>query len=724
MTEQRWYEAFPPRGIGLAEVTAVVRVLAGRPRFGVLGLHPLVVFELWLHADRVRWLVGMDERLTSTLPGELRAQCPDLTLVALDEPERPALLTGRELRFRSVAYPVRTDTAEGVTAALLRIRSDLRKSEAVVVQWVVGPSHVRTDYPMPQTPLDWLGFTTPPEPDTTDQQAWRRKLQEPLFGIRGRTGAVAGDLRRAASLTRPVYTALALANDRHGRVQVSQQSSRIAAQAGQVMGRTRTWSGVVNAAELAVLVGWSIGDLELPGLTSALPPAPPQLLVPDDTNVTAERIAGSSVHPADHGHRVRLPLSGYRSHVQVVGPTGSGKSTTLARWAIAEAAANRSLVVIENRGDLVTDILARLPEHRHADVVVLDPGADGSWPVIGFNPLAGPRGDAERRADSLLGLFKELFGSAIGPRSSDVLLHALIAVSRLDDGALTDVMPFLTNSAFRRRVLVRVGDPLTLAPWAAWFDALSDVERAQVVSPVGNKLRIMTARPNLRRFLGQPHPKFDLGRVFERPTIVLVNLNVGAIGPESAKIIGTLLLHQLWIMIQRQTTKPARQRRIVPIVVDEWQTLVGSMDFADVLARARGAGAPFTLAHQHLDQLSPTLKAAALANARARFVFKPAEGDSKALAQVLGKPVTAEVLERLPAFHAIARVLVGGAPSTAFEVATPPLPKPSHDPYRLWRTSTERYGVNPGELDDSILRRWQGSDHAPDAPIGLRRKRS
>lgn len=723
MTEWRWYEAFPPRGMSPAEVTAVVRVLAGRPRFGVLGLHPLVVFELWLHHDRVRWLVGMDERLSGTLPGELRTQGPGLALVPLDTPKRPGLLTGRELRFRSLAYPVRTDTAEGVTAALLRICSDLHKREAVVVQWVVGPSHVRTDYPTPQTPLDWLGFTTPPEPDATDQQAWRRKLQEPLFGVRGRTGAVAGGLRRAAMLTRPVYTALALANDRHGRVQVSPQSTRVAPQIAKVMGRTRTWSGVVNAAELAVLVGWNVGESELPGLASTLPPAPPALLVPDGMDTAAERIAGTSPHPADQGRLVRLPLSSYRSHVHVIGPTGSGKSTTLARWVIAEAAANRSVVVIENRGDLVTDILARLPEHRHADVVVLDPGTDASWPVVGFNPLAGPRGDAERRADSLLGLFKELFGSAIGARSSDVLLHALIAVSRLDDGALTDVMPFLTNSGFRRAVLSRVGDPLTLLPWAAWFDALSDAERAQVVSPVGNKLRIITARPNLRRFLGQPHPKFDLAQVFERPTIVLANLNVGAIGPETSKIIGTLLLHQLWIMIQRQTTKPARRRRVVPIVVDEWQTLVGSLDFGDVLARARGAGAPLTLAHQHLDQLTPALKAAVLANARARFVFKPAEGDAKALAAVLGSPVTADTLERLPAFHAAARVLVNNAPSTAFEVATQPLPKPTNDPYRLWRDSADRYGVNPNELDEAILRRWQGGDHTPDAPIGLRRKR-
>jgi hypothetical protein len=489
------------------------------------------------------------------------------------------------------------------------------------------------------------------------------------------------------------------------------------------MGRTRTWSSIINGAELAVLLGWSVGELDLPDLGSGFAPPPAELLVKPDTAATAERLAGRSTHPASHGREVRLPLSTYAAHLHVIGPSGSGKSTSLASWVVAEAAANRSTIVVEPKGDLITDVLARLPEHRHRDVVVLDPGGDTGLPVVGFNPLRGARQDAERRADSLLGLFKELFGTAIGPRSSDVLLHALIAVSRLDDGTVTDALPFLNNAGFRRWVLARVSDPLTLGPWALWFDGLSEAERAQVVSPIGNKLRVFTARPSIRRLLGQPHPQFDLATVFERPTVLLVNLNSGAVGPETAKLVGSLLLSQLWELIQRQTLKPAVQRRPVPVFVDEWQDFTAGLDFADVLARARGAKVPFTVAHQHLGQLDHGLKEAVLANARSRLVFKPAEGDGRTLASALGSPITAESLERLPAYHAVARVLVGGAPSPAFEIATPPLPAPINDPDQLRRASAERYGVDPAMLDAAILKRWQGGDSTPDAPIGMRRKR-
>lgn len=726
MIDLRWFEAVPPRDASVTEVTALVRVLAGRSHYGLRKLQPIVTFETWLHPEGVRWLVGIEARIARSLRGTLLSQLPGLTLTPTNEPRRPEPVTAREVRFTSLAYPLRTDTAAGVTAGIVQAREQLRQGEAIVVQWLVGPSHRYVRQPVERTPLDLLGFTTPREPDAGDRHDWKQKVAEPLLGVRGRLGAVAAEPRWAGALLRPVLSALALANGNRSQVRASQQSSRTALQLVQVMGRSRTWPGMVNAAELAVLLGWSINGLDLPGIANGFGPPPSELLNSGrpDSRTTAERPLGTSAHPATRGALLTMPLSAYAANSLVIGPSGSGKSTLCVAWGLAEAEANRSLVVIEPKGDLVTDILARLPKHRHRDVVVIDPGADGALPVSGINPLAGPRDEAERRADSLLHLFKELFGTAIGPRSSDVLLHVLLIASRLDDGALTDVLPLLTNPGFRRWAVGKVGDPLVINPWVAWFDQLSDGERTQVVAPIANKVRVFTSRPSIRRLLGQSVPKFTLDSVFAMPRIVLVNVNSGAIGPQTGKIIGSLVLSQLWEAIQRQTTRPMHTRRTVSVIVDEWQTATAGLDFADVLARSRGAGAPFTLANQHLDQLSPSLKAAALSNARTTVVFRPAEGDARALARVLGDDVRTEDLERLPAFHAAARVLVDGAPSRAFEVATPPLAAPRNDVGQLRLLSAQQYGVDPAELDDQILKRWQGGDTAPDAPIGMRRRQS
>src|SRR5258708_1658598 len=229
MTELRWFDAVPPRNTTLNEVTALVRVLVGRPHVGFRQLQPIIVFELWLHPDRVRWLIGIEERIARTLSGQLISQLPGLMLMPTASPERPQPITAREVRFTSLSYPLRLDTASAVTSGLLHVRSELRAGEAVVCQWVVGPSHHYIRRPQEQTPLDLLGFTTPRAPDGGDQQAWRQKQAEPLFGVRGRLGAVASEPRWAGALLRPVVAALSLANGTQARMPGPPQSSRTTA---------------------------------------------------------------------------------------------------------------------------------------------------------------------------------------------------------------------------------------------------------------------------------------------------------------------------------------------------------------------------------------------------------------------------------------------------------------------------------------------------------------
>lgn len=371
---------------------------------------------------------------------------------------------------------------------------------------------------------------------------------------------------------------------------------------------------------------------------------------------------------------------------------------------------------MEPKSDLVTDVAARLGEH--GNVVIVEPGTTG--PVIGLNPLSGPRHDAERRADAVLGLLREVFGSAIGPRSADVLLHALVMAARLDDGTLCDVIPILGNPRYRRAVAAKVSDPLTVSPWLAWYDSLSEEQRAQVVMPVRNKLSAWTARPAIRHLLGQPAPKFDLAQVFDRPTVLLVSLNAGLLGPETTSLIGSLFLQSLWNHVQRQTTRPAAYRRPVTVMVDEWQTFAAGLDFADALARSRGAGVNVVAAHQHLGQLTPELRSAALANLGTRAAFRPAEEDARPLARVFGEPVTPEDLMGLGPYRAAVKTTVAGAPLPAFEVVTPPLPDALRDPAELRRTSAERYGADPAAIDAALLAQWSG-ELPPDGPVGVRR---
>ncbi len=84
---------------------------------------------------------------------------------------------------------------------------------------------------------------------------------------------------------------------------------------------------------------------------------------------------GKTLGRAEVGDRRRVGLAvvDARQHLHVLGATGSGKSTLIANLVLGDVAAGRGAVVVDPKGDLVDDIIDRLPTQVAARVVVLDP---------------------------------------------------------------------------------------------------------------------------------------------------------------------------------------------------------------------------------------------------------------------------------------------------------------------------------------------------------------
>ncbi|GAA3853211.1 hypothetical protein GCM10027360_63830 [Amycolatopsis echigonensis] len=87
----------------------------------------------------------------------------------------------------------------------------------------------------------------------------------------------------------------------------------------------------------------------------------------------------------------------------------------LTRMILADAEHGRGGVVIDPKGDLITDVLQRLPEHAAEKVVLFDADSPGPTPCL--NPLEGSK---EAAVDNLVSVFSRVFSSAWGraPRTS------------------------------------------------------------------------------------------------------------------------------------------------------------------------------------------------------------------------------------------------------------------------------------------------------------------
>jgi DNA helicase HerA-like ATPase len=728
MSELRWFDLTPPRDLDLETVTTLLRPLAYRPRVGLLHTTPPVVLELWGEGGRLGWRLGVDARVLGHVAETFHAHLPRLGMAPVSPEIRRPLSLAMDVRLSSLAAPLRLDTAGGTSAQLTEVLAQLAGDEAACLQWVLGPSQSRTQPSGPLNLAESLGLRAPSTPDARAQRSWQQKSSEALFAVQGRIGATARNPQRARAIIGRIGGALKLANSQHAALNFSRPTAARALRLHHTVSPVVSWSCVLNAAELAALLGWPVQDTlpeTLPVIGGHISEVPNKLLANEDARKTArQRTLGESLHPGQRGRLVVVPPETSLHHLHVIGPTGSGKSTLLCGLSLADIEAGRSVLVVEPRGDLVRDLLARIPEHCRKDVVVIDPAGERS---VGVNVLGGDRAGAERRADQIVHLLAEMHGPNFGPRTTDVALHMFIAASRLKDGTICDVPMLLTNPGFRRRVLTEVGDRLTLGPFFAWFDGLSEGERAQVIAPLLNKLRALTSRETTRRMLGQAAPRFDIEELFTKRRIVLVNLNRGLLGSPAANLLGALLLSQVWSAAQRRAAVPQEKRHPVMMVVDEFQDylrLSGGLDFGDALAQSRGLGVGWTLAHQHLNQLSLNQRAAVLANARSRVTFRPAAEDTKSLAASLGGSLTGDDLLRLRAFEACAQLLLDRHPTGPFSVKTEPLPPWTSDPTEVQRESESRYGVDGAELDRAQLERWEGGDLPLAGPIGTKPRRS
>jgi Type IV secretion-system coupling protein DNA-binding domain len=504
---------------------------------------------------------------------------------------------------------------------------------------------------------------------------------------------------RASHLLRQLVRALAVADSPGVRLAVRRANpTRIDSFRRPLLTPTR-----LNSSEVALLAGWPVGATgELPVERS------PHSLPPASAIPRTGRLIGQATFP---GRERPLALSATDGlgHLHVLGPTGTGKSTFLLNMITQDLEAGRGIVLIEPKGDLIASVLERIPQFRADDIVLLDP-SDSEY-AVGLNPLAANERPSELVADELLGMFRGMYESW-GPRTNDILAAAFLTLARLPGMTLCALPSLLADPAFRHRVVSKVHDPVGLGPFWAGFDAWSEAERTAAIAPSLSRVRPFLLRPQLRRVLGQPEPRFDLSRVFTERKVLLVNLGKGPLGRETAGLLGGFVLSQLWAAALRRAAIPPELRHPVFVYVDEVQDYLRlPTDLADALVQARGLGVGFVLAHQHLSQLDSQIRAAVLTNVRSRLCFQLAGDDARTLAS---GPVSADDLRELAPFEAYAQLFTGGAVRQWCSVRTlPPAPICS-EPATVRRRSREQFGVPAHEVDRALEQLVAGGPAAAD----------
>ncbi|MGS2809279.1 MULTISPECIES: type IV secretory system conjugative DNA transfer family protein [Nocardia] len=431
---------------------------------------------------------------------------------------------------------------------------------------------------------------------------------------------------------------------------------------------------VLSVPELATIAHLPTDD-GLPGLqragARALSPAP-------DIPVGGEHTKPLGM--ADTGTRrpVAVKISDARHHLHILGPTGVGKSTLLARTILDDAEAGRGVIVIDPKGDLVTDVLSRLPSRMGERVVLFD--ADSPAPPPCVNPLdIGRIGRAgtDLAVDNLVTVFHRIFHQWWGPRTDDIMRASLLTLcAQPGTATLADLPRLLTETAFRSRVTRATKDPVLRGFWDA-YEKLSDTGRAQLTGPLLNKLRAFLLRPFVRSAIAGGPSTVEFADILDNGGICLARLPKGSLGEETSRLVGSLLVARTWQAVTARARVPSADRPDAALVLDEAQNFLNlSTPIEDMLAEARGLRLSLLLAHQNLGQLSRELRDGISANARNKVIFAVSPDDARDLARHTDPWLSEHDLSHLDAFHAAARLLVDGRNARPFTLTTRPLDPP------------------------------------------------
>ena len=647
-----------------------------------------VIIEARSHGGQVKHFIGADSKYISKLIKTIKAH-GNVQFSPVRINKRPPVDTARQITLTHPGLALKTETTSATIRAGLAALAASKNEEESVVQIVLGKSFKPQFTPryIPDPHESWLRtimFGVDEAPAET-RKLIKEKNEGHCFEACIRIGASGNNLPNRISRINSIFDAFRTLESAGVHLKLTSDK------AANLNSVKVPWHFPLRLSvkELSSFTLLPFGEENLPGTIGLHP----KLTLPPDwyrepTNQTNDRTFAESINILG-SKKLSISDKDSLEHTIVTGPTGSGKSTLIEHLILADIYAGRSVLVIDPKADLVNRILECAPESRKEDIVVIDP-TDPS--PVGFNPLALP-GDKTLIADAVLAVFKEIFAENWGIYTQDVLSAALLTLMQAEGSSLLWLPSLLTNEKFRQDITGKLNDEIVLKPFWKSYDNLRESERRQMTAPVLNKIRQFLYRPGLRNILGQSNPKFQLTDLFYQRKIVLVPLNKGTIGSESAKLLGSLIVGLTWTLALSRANIPAYKRHIISLYIDELQDYIAlPTDLTDALAQARGLGIGITMAHQYRAQIPPEIRAGIDANARSKIVFGLNSGDAKDVA-AMAPELDALDFMSLPRYEIYTNFMSGGKSTGWIRGKTlPPLPA-LRPPVEFKAISQSNYGV-------------------------------
>ncbi|NCD01020.1 hypothetical protein EOL94_02935 [bacterium] len=353
-----------------------------------------------------------------------------------------------------------------------------------------------------------------------------------------------------------------------------------------------------------------------------------------------------------------------RRHMYFIGKTGMGKSTVLENMIISDIRAGNGVAVVDPHGDLAEKVIEFIPDHRIKDVVYFNP-SDMHYPIA-FNVVEQVEPHLRHLvASGLIGVFKKLWADSWGPRLEYILRNAILAILDYPDSTLLGVVRMLSDKDYRKNVVSNVQDPVVKAFWEKEFSGYADKFAAEAVSPIQNKVGQFLSSSLMRNIVGQVKSSIDLREIMDNGKILIMNLSKGRIGEDNSALLGAMMITKIQLAAMSRVDINESERKDFYLYIDEFQNF-STESFANILSEARKYRLNLIMAHQYIEQLGDTVKAAVFGNVGTLVVFRVGAGDAEELVKEFAPTFDEEDIVNLPKYEMYLKLMIDGIASSPF----------------------------------------------------------
>ncbi len=405
---------------------------------------------------------------------------------------------------------------------------------------------------------------------------------------------------------------------------------------------------------------------------------------------------------------IRLSDNDRRRHTYIIGATGMGKSVLLSNIACQDMMAGRGFAFIDPHGDVVEDILSKVPEDRIDDVIYFDPG-DIEHPM-GMNMFEWETEDqkdfiVQEGINMLQSLYDPTNQGFFGPRGQHMFRNAaLLLMSDPKGSTFIDIPRCFIDPEFVKEKLRYVTDKSVYDYWTKEFPASQKSNDAgEVITWFASKWGPFLSNTMMKNILGQVKSGFNIRDIMDNKKILLVNLSKGKMGEINSKLLGMIFVMKFQTAAMARVDTPEDQRNDFCLFVDEFQNFA-TESFESILSEARKFRLNLVVANQFMTQLTDKIREGLLGNVGTIICGRIGITDAEIMEKAFLPTFKAEDLHNQPNYHAISQVMMFNMPSKPFTMELRP---PSYEGSKevlesLKVYSATKYGRSRAEVDREI----------------------